>query len=198
MRYLDCVEGMIPKTKSKTTMNTIKILAVVNAGTTDTLMRIPQITVRADGTLWASNNTLPVVNSSGTLNKEQLMPLVSAKQWDNIPADNYMRLGVNPGDKECIDDRELVSRYVETRTDADKARDKVESAYINADQLQDNGGVSSAIAARMEADKLAAEWAATYPEAAATSKAAAEAEEAARLRRIRSSDGYKAALEGRD
>jgi len=179
-------------------MNTIKILAVVNAGTTDTLMRIPQITVRADGTLWASNNTLPVVNSSGTLNKEQLMPLVSAKQWDNIPADNYMRLGVNPGDKECIDDRELVSRYVETRTDADKARDKVESAYINADQLQDNGGVSSAIAARMEADKLAAEWAATYPEAAATSKAAAEAEEAARLRRIRSSDGYKAALEGRD
>jgi hypothetical protein len=50
----------------------------------------------------------------------------------------------------------------------------------------------------MEADKLAAEWTATYPEASAARKAAAEAEEAARQRRIRSSDGYKAALEGRD
>lgn len=179
-------------------MQTIKILAIVKAGTTDSLMRIPQVTVREDGSLWTNSNTMPLVNSSGTLNKDGLTPLVLAKQWDKIPADNYMRLGINPGDKECIDDAKLASRYTDTRTAAEKARDKVEAAYAKAERLQDNGGVSSAIAARMEADKLAAEWAATYPEAAAARKAAAEAEEAARQRRIRSSDGYKAALEGRD
>jgi hypothetical protein len=47
-------------------------------------------------------------------------------------------------------------------------------------------------------DALANEWAEAYPEAAAARKAAASAEAAARQRRIRSSDGYKAALEGRD
>ena len=36
-------------------MQTIKILAIVKAGTTDSLMRIPQVTVREDGTLWANN-----------------------------------------------------------------------------------------------------------------------------------------------
>lgn len=179
-------------------MTNIKILAIVKAGTTETLMRVPQMTVREDGTLWANNNTLPLVNSSGTLNKDQLMPLVSAKQWDKIPADNYMRIGINPGDKECIDDAKLASRFVDTRSAAEKARDKVEAAYAKADRLQDNGGVSSAIAARMDADKLAAEWATTYPEAAAARKASAEADEASRQARIRSSDGYKAAMEGRD
>lgn len=179
-------------------MQTIKILAIVKAGTTDSLMRIPQVTVREDGTLWANNNTMPLTNGSGTLNKDGLLPLVNAKAWDKIPADNFMRLGINPGDKECIDDAKLSARYQDNRSAADKAWDKVGAAYANADRLQDNGGVSSAIAARMEADKLAAEWTATYPEAAAARKAAAEAEEAARRRRIRSSDGYKAALEGRD
>lgn len=179
-------------------MTTISILAIVKAGTTESLMRIPHVTLRADGTLWAAKNTQPLVNSSGTLNKDQLMPLVSAKQWDKIPADNYMRLGINPGDKECIDDAKLASRYVDTRTAAEKAWDKAAAAYAKAERLQDNGGVSSAIAARMEADNLAAEWAATYPEAAAARKATAAAEEAARQRRIRASDGYKAALAGRD
>lgn len=161
-------------------MTIINILAIVKAGTTESLMRVPQITVRKDGTLWANKNTTPLVNSSGTLNKDQLMPLVSTKQWDKIPADNYMRLGINAGEKECIDDAKLASRYVDTRSDADKARDKVGAAYAKADRLQDNGGVSSAIAARIEADKLAAEWATTYPAAAANRKAEKEAAEAAR------------------
>lgn len=184
--------------KPTTTMQTIKILAIVKAGTTESLMRIPQVTVRDDGTLWGNNNTMPLTNGSGTLGKDALLPLVNAKAWDKIPADNYMRLGINPGDKECIDDAKLASRYTDNRSAADKARDKVEAAYIKAERLQENGGVSSAIAARMEADKLAAEWAATYPEAAESRKAAAEAKAAARQRRIRNSDGYKAALEGRD
>jgi len=179
-------------------MQTIKILAIVKAGTTDSLMRIPQVAVREDGTLWANNNTMPLTNGSGTLNKDELLPLVNAKAWDKIPADNFMRLGINPGDKECIDDAKLSARYQDNRSAADKAWDKVGAAYAKADRLQDNGGVSSTIAAQMEADKLAAEWTAAYPEAAAARKAAAEAEEAARQRRIRSSDGYKAALEGRD
>lgn len=179
-------------------MQTIKILAIVKTGTTESLMRVPQVTVREDGTIWGNKNTMPLVNSSGTLNKEQLTLLVSAKQWDKIPADNYMRLGINPGDKECIDDAKLAIRYTDTRTAADKARDKVGAAYAKAERLQDNGGVSSAIAARIQADKLDAEWVATYPEAAAARKAAAGAEEAARQRRIRNTDGYKAALEGRD
>ena len=55
-----------------------------------------------------------------------------------------------------------------------------------------------AIAARMVADKLAEEWTASYPEASAARKAAAEAEGASRQARIRNSDGYKAAMEGRD
>jgi hypothetical protein len=179
-------------------MTTINILAIVKAGTAEALMRVPQITVREDGTLWANKNTLPLVNSSGTLTKDQLMPLVSAKQWDKIPADNYMRLGSNLGDKECLDDAKLASRYVDTRPAAEKARDKVEVAYAKAERLQDNGGVSSTIAARMEADKLAAAWDATYPEAAAARKTAAEAEENSRQTRIRNSDSYKAAMEGRD
>lgn len=179
-------------------MITINILAIVKTGTSETLMRVPQITVRDDGTLWANKNTMPLVNTSGTLNKDQLMPLVSAKRWDKIPADNYMRLGINPGDKECIDDAKLASRYVDTRTAAEKARDKVEAAYAKAKRLQDNGGVSSAIAARMEADTLAADWAVTYPDAAAARKAASEAEEASRQSRIRNTEGYKALLEGRD
>jgi len=176
----------------------IAILAIVKAGTTESLMRIPQVTVRENGTLWGNNNTMPLTNGSGTLNKDGLLPLVNAKAWDQIPADNYMRLGINPGDKECIDAHQLVSRYQDSRSTADKSWDKVGAAYAKADRLQDNGGVSSAITARMDADKLAAEWSAAYPEAAAARKAAAEAEDAARLRRIRSSDGYKAALEGRD
>jgi hypothetical protein len=179
-------------------MQTIKILAIVKAGTTDSLMRIPQVTVREDGTLWANKNTMPLTNGSGTLNKDALLPLVNAKAWDKIPADNFMSLGINPGDKECIDDAKLSARYQDNRSTADKAWDKVGAAYAKADRIQDNGGVSSAIAARMEADALAAEWSAAYPEAAAARKAAAEAEEAARQRRIRSSDGYKAALEGRN
>jgi len=179
-------------------MTTIKILAIVKAGTTESLMRIPQVTVREDGTLWANNNTMPLTNGSGTLGKDALLPLVNAKAWDKIPADNYMRLGINPGDKECIDEAKLANRYTDNRTEAEKAWDKAEAAYAKAERLQDNGGVSSAIAARMEADKIAAEWAATYPEAAAARKAEAAAEEAARQRRILSSDGYKAALEGRD
>lgn len=176
----------------------IKILAIVQAGTTKALMRLPQITVREDGTLWANNNTMPLTNSSGTLSKDELLPLVTAKAWDKIPADNYLRLGVNPGDKECIDDADLAARFVDTRTAAEKARDKVDAAYAKAERLQDNGGVSSAIAARIEADRLAAEWAASYPQAAAARKAAADAHEAARLHRIRNSAGYEAALAGRD
>jgi len=175
--------------KPKTKMKNITI-AIVKAGTTEALMRIPQITVREDGTLWGNKNTMPLVNSSGTLNKDQRTPLVSAKQWDKIPADNYMRLGINPGDKECIDDADLASRYTDTRSAAEKAHDKVGAALEKADRLQHNGGVSSAIAARMEADRLAADWAASYPAAAAARKASAAAEEAARQRRIRSTDGW--------
>ena len=82
-------------------MTTIKILAILSPAQT---LRIPRITLRSDGTLWARDNTTPLVNSSGTLNADQLRVLVSEKQWDKIPADNYMRLGINPGAKECIDD----------------------------------------------------------------------------------------------
>jgi hypothetical protein len=179
-------------------MKTIKILAIVKAGTTESLMRIPQVTVREDGTLWANNNTLPLTNSSGTLDKNAIGPLLSAKAWGKIPSDNYMRLGINPGDKECLDDAHLAARYTDTRSDADKAYDKVYAAYDKADRLKYNGGVSSAIAARIEAEKLAAGWATDYPDAAAARKTTADAQEAARQRRIRNSDGYKAALEGRD
>jgi hypothetical protein len=177
----------------------MKTINIVKAGTTDSLMRIPQVTVREDGTLWANNNTMPLTNSSGTLNKDALLPLINAKAWDKIPADNFMRLGINPGDKECIDDAKLSARYQDSRSAADKAWDKVEAARMEAERIQENVEFEpAAIAARMEADKLSAEWTATYPEAAAARKAAAEAEEAARQRRIRNSDGYKAALEGRD
>lgn len=184
-------------------MQTIKILAIVKAGTTESLMRIPQVTVREDGTLWANNNTMPLTNSSGTLGKDALLPLVNAKAWDKIPADNYMRLGINPGDKECIDDADLAPRYkaaADARPEAEKAYDAVLRAQAAVEKAENASYYSPEriIKARMEADKLAAEWAATYPEAAAALKAADEAEEAARQRRIRNSDGYEAALEGRD
>lgn len=184
--------------KNGSEKQTIKILAIVKAGTTDSLMRIPQVTVREDGTLWANNNRIPLTNGSGTLNKDGILPLVNAKAWDKIPADNFMRLGINPGDKECIDEAKLSARYQDNRSAADKAWDKIGVAYAKAERLQDNGGVSSAIAARMEADKLASDWTATYPAAAADRKEAEEGEEAARQSRIRSSDGYKATFEGRD
>jgi hypothetical protein len=102
-------------------MKTIKILAIVKTGTTETLMRVPQITVREDGTLWANNNTMPLTNSSGTLNKDSLLPLMTAKAWDKIPSDNFLRLGVNPGDKEAMDDADLSKRYTDNRTQEEKA-----------------------------------------------------------------------------
>ena len=80
----------------------------------------------------------------------------------------------------------------------EKALDNVAAAYDRADRLQSNGGVASAIAARAAADNLAAAWADAYPQAAAARKAARAAEAESRQSTIRSSDGYKAAIGGRD
>lgn len=125
-------------------MKTIKLLAIVKTGTTQSLMRVPQITVRDDGTLWANNNTIPLTNSSGTLKKDQLMPLVNAKAWDKIPADNFLRLGVNPGDKEAIDDADLADRYTDNRTPEEKdahaaAADRAKKAR-EYDRIHNEGG----------------------------------------------------------
>lgn len=102
-------------------MQTIKILAIVKTGTTESLMRVPQVTVREDGTLWANNNTMPLTNSSGTLNKESLLPLMTAKAWDKIPVDNFLRLGVNPGGKEAMDDKDVDARRIASRTPEEKS-----------------------------------------------------------------------------
>jgi len=184
-------------------MKTIKTLAVVKTGTTDVLMRVPQITVRKDGTLWANKNTMPLTNSSGTLSKDALLPLVQSGAWDKIPADNYLRLGNNPGGKECLDDADLAPRYkasADARPEAEKAYDAVLRAQ-GAVEAAENASYYSPeriIMARMAADKAAAEWAAKYPEAEKARVEKIEREAAARTREIQSRPGYKAAFEGRD
>ena len=125
-------------------MQTIKILTIVKTGTTEALMRVPQVTVREDCTLWANNNTTPLTNSSGTLNKEFLLPLMNAKAWDKIPADNFLRLGVNPGAKEALDDKHVDARRLANITPEEKAR--IEQAKENVckareyDLLYNEGG----------------------------------------------------------
>lgn len=103
-------------------MKTIKILEIVKTGTTDSLMRIPQVTAREDGTLWVNENTMPLCNSSGTLPKEKLAPLMEQKAWDEIPADNFLRLGENVGGKEAMDTEEVNARRLANRGPEEKAR----------------------------------------------------------------------------
>jgi len=184
-------------------MKNIITLVVVKTGTTDVLMRVPQITVREDGTLWAQNNSIPLTNSSGSLSKDQMLPLLQSRAWDKIPADNYLRLGINPGDKECLDDADLAPRYkaaADARPEAEKAYDAVLRAK-GAVEAAENASYYSAeriIKARMAADKAATDWAAKYPEAEKARVEKIEREAAARTREIQSRTGYKAALEGRD
>ena len=90
--------------------------------------------------------------------------------------------------------------WTDDRSAAEEARDRVERALAAVEAAENSTCYSPEriIAARIKADKLAAEWAAAYPEAAAARKAAAAAAAAARDERIRNSESYKAAIEGRD
>ena len=132
------------KSKKKRQKMTIKILEIVKAGTTENLMRVPQITVREDGTIWCNKNTTPLLNVSGTLNKTELLPLVEAKTWDKIPADNYLRLGINAGGKECLDQSDVDDRRRENVTPEEEAQ--IAKAKENArkareyDRINNEGG----------------------------------------------------------
>jgi len=123
---------------------TIKILEIVKEGTTENLMSVPQITVREDGTLWCNKNTTPLLNGSGTLNKTELLPLVEAKTWDKIPADNFLRLGINAGGKECLDQSDVDDRRRENVTPEEEAQ--IAKAKENArkareyDRINNEGG----------------------------------------------------------
>ena len=125
-------------------MKTIKILEIVKTGTTETLMRVPQITIREDGTLWANKNTMPLCNSSGTLPKEKLAPLMERKAWDEIPDDNFLRLGENAGGKEAMTTEDVDARRIANITPEEKAR--IERAKENArkareyDRIHNEGG----------------------------------------------------------
>jgi hypothetical protein len=91
-------------------------------------------------------------------------------------------------------------KWVDDRTDAEKAFDAVHIARAEVAQAEDAGYHDPAriCLARAAADKALAEWEATYPAEAAARRAEIEAKKAADTARIRNSDGYKAALEGRD
>jgi len=122
---------------------TIKILEIVKEGTTESLMRVPQITVREDGTLW-HKNTMPLTNSSGTLSKAELLPLVEAKAWDKIPSDNFLKLGANVGGKEALAQEDVDARRRENITPEEKAQ--IAKAKENAqkareyDRINNEGG----------------------------------------------------------
>ena len=87
---------------------------------------------------------------------------------------------------------------IDDRSDADKAWDAVSSAYGQAERESTAEDNIKRDRLTVAADKLAAEWAEDYPQAAADRNAKADRKAAARIREIRSRPGYKAAMQGCD
>ena len=61
-------------------------------------LRIPNCTIRSNGTIWGCGDTIPVILTSGLPNSDDLkkkyMPLVEAKRFSEIDDAHFARLGV--------------------------------------------------------------------------------------------------------
>jgi hypothetical protein len=159
-------------------MKNIGTVIILETGTLNVKKRFPQITEKTDGSLWYK--TTPVTRKDGA----------------------PVKMGVN-GDIEVITQAELDGREKAAwaaRPAVEVGCDAVLTARAQADAAEHASYYDPAriCAARNRAEKAYQEWSAEFPAAAAAKIAEAAREKAAREAKVRNSDGYRAAIEGRD
>ena len=109
-----------------------------------TVLSVPQVTERDDGTLWGAGNTMPLLNTDAGTGKDALVTLVKTKRYDEIPAECYLRRGDNAGGKRVLTCDEAAAEDLANMTDEDRerARVAVERARKAAeyDRIYNEGG----------------------------------------------------------
>jgi len=172
-------------------MTTATVIARRNGRVT---LRVPCADIRDDGTVWYKGNPILDSQAAGGLSKADMIPLVKAQRWADIPACNYARMGSNPSGLILADEAEELA---EARREADRylaehpevaERAEItrlyEAAYRSEHHDTDDNQMMRACQQRARANKLLAAWREKYPEAARAEKAAELRSQAADRRRL--------------
>jgi len=135
-------------------------------------------TIKADGTVWIKG--MPVLDSQSDGGKkigiDRLTALTRAKDYANIPADCFAKVGVNPSGLTVITQAEYraqsraeVEAARAARTPAQVERDRISGLYRKAYQRRDASddcNVMDYYRIKGQADAALAKWREDYPEEA--------------------------------
>ena len=133
-------------------------------------------TIKADGTVWVKG--MPLLDSQSAGAKEigidRLTALTRAKDYANIPADAFARIGTNPSGLIVISqaeyraqDKAKIDAAKAARTPAQVERDRIRGLYRKAYQRRDasdDDNVMDYYRIRGQADAALAKWREQYPE----------------------------------
>lgn len=100
-------------------MNKVNLVIIRDGKVT---LRLPQATIRDDGTVWANDIPLLDGKAAGALPKDQAAAAVRAKAWDKIPASMYTKIGTSPSGL-------IVRAEAEYLAEQRAARDQEQRAY---------------------------------------------------------------------
>lgn len=107
----------------------IRNLTVIRDG--KVTLCIPRATIRDDGTIWANNNSIPLLDGKaiGALPKDQAAAAVRAQDWGKIPASQYATMGTSPSGLIVRDSAEIEA---ERRATAKQAQAEYDAANPGA------------------------------------------------------------------
>lgn len=159
------------------------MMVIVRRGGVEKL-RLPSAEARKDGTVWCGG--VPILDGESPefveIGKAQMMELVRAQEWDQIPDGAYARMGDNPsgleiisGDQEREEVEERHAAIRAARTPAQIEREAIATLYARAEsRLDDDDEMNTTdhFHLRGEATARLATWREQYPEDAATEDAA--------------------------
>lgn len=131
----------------------------------------------SDGTLWHKSGPLIDSQAAGfaAIGKEKMASLMTAGQYDQIPADCYARIGVSPSGLEVIDTDTIRDEAIAAMTPAQIERQRISGLFAQAHRLaqsdsEDN--VAGPMIIESKARAALAQWKKDYPEEAKEEKKA--------------------------
>lgn len=131
-------------------------------------MSIPDLTIKADGTIWMRG--MPLLGIADPIIKAKASDACKRQAWGEISAEAYTHIGVNANGLTVITQSDYMAAQEAKITPAQKMRREINHLFDQAGRLENSASednVSGPIMLRSKARKMLEDWRKTYPTEAA-------------------------------